>query len=144
MRKKEFNVLMVDDDPGDAGLVRVAFADSPVVCRLDHAPDGVEALRRLRSAFLERDGAARPDLILLDINMPRKSGHEVLAELKADVDLRGIPVVMLTTSDAERDISAAYRAGAAGYVTKPVDIDALFASIRGIVDYWFGLARLPA
>jgi len=144
MHREEYRVLMVDDDPGDAGLVRVAFADTAVRCRLEHAPDGVEALRRLRDTSAATDGIhTRPDLILLDINMPRKTGHEVLAELKADVDLRGIPVVMLTTSDAERDIAAAYRAGAAGYITKPVDVDALFASVHGLVNYWFGLSRLP-
>ncbi|MFD2235393.1 response regulator [Phaeospirillum tilakii] len=138
---QSFVVLMVDDDPGDAGLVRAAVASGTYPCRFDHAGDGVVALERLRS---DASNGHRPDLILLDINMPRKNGHLVLGEIKADQALCDIPVVMLTTSDAERDIAAAYRAGAAGYVTKPVDVDALFAAIRSIQDYWFGVMRLPS
>lgn len=139
-----FNVLLVEDDPGDAGLVRAAFADGRFSCHLDHVVDGVEALRRLRAALNGEAGATLPDLVLLDLNMPKKTGHEVLAELKADSILKDLPVVVLTTSDAERDIAAAYHAGASGYVTKPVDVDMLFQSIQGIQDYWFGLMRLPA
>jgi len=136
---ESFVVLMVDDDPGDAGLVKVAVASGGYPCRFDHAADGMAALERLRAGHEDQ----RPDLILLDINMPRKNGHAVLGEIKSDHALCDIPVVMLTTSDAERDIAAAYRAGAAGYVTKPVDVDALFAAIRSIQDYWFGVMRLP-
>lgn len=136
-------VLMVDDDPGDAGLVKAAFAVGRYPCRLDHVADGMAAMEFLREERNGENGSTRPDLILLDINMPRKNGHVVLNELKADDRLRDIPVVMLTTSDAERDIATAYQAGASGYVTKPVDVDALFAAIQGIQEYWFGVIRLP-
>jgi CheY-like chemotaxis protein len=134
---------MVDDDPGDAGLVKAAFSVGRYPCRLDHVADGMAAMEFLRKDTNGHNGPVRPDLILLDINMPRKNGHAVLNELKADAELRDIPVVMLTTSDAERDIATAYQAGASGYVTKPVDVDALFAAIQGIQEYWFGVIRLP-
>ncbi|TAN80054.1 MAG: response regulator [Magnetospirillum sp.] len=142
-RSTTFNVLLVEDDPGDAKLVTAAFADSPFNCRLEHVSDGVEAMMRLHAAAAGTDGTRLPDLMLLDLNMPRKNGHEVLAEVKADSRFRDIPVVVLTTSEAERDISAAYKAGASGFITKPVDVDTLFTSIRGIQDYWFGLSLLP-
>ncbi|SEH25236.1 response regulator [Magnetospirillum fulvum] len=138
-----YAVLMVDDDPGDAGLVKAAFSVGRYPCRLDHVADGIAAMEFLRDGTIGKNGTPRPDLILLDINMPRKNGHDVLNELKADTHLRDIPVVMLTTSDAERDIAIAYRSGASGYVTKPVDVDALFAAIQGIQEYWFGVMRLP-
>jgi len=137
-----FSVLLVEDDPGDAGLVKAAFADGRFHCVITHVTDGVEAMKRLRAA-LDSDGGKLPDLVLLDLNMPKMGGHEVLAEMKADLRLRDVPVVVLTTSDAERDVSSAYHSGASGYVTKPVDVDSLFESIRGIQDYWFGLMRLP-
>ncbi len=138
---QNFLVLLAEDDPGDATLVKTAFADSPYQCRIDHAWDGVEAMSKLQS--LAGASGRLPDLLLLDLNMPKKNGIEVLCEIKADPALRDIPVVMLTTSDAPRDIASAYRAGASGYVSKPVDVDSLFTLIRGIQDYWFGLIRLP-
>jgi CheY-like chemotaxis protein len=140
--EQQFKVMLVEDDPGDAGLVKAAFASSRFNCRIEHIIDGVEAMKRLR--VLAAEGQAYlPDLVLLDLNMPRKSGHEVLAEMKAEDLLRDVPVVVLTTSDAERDVAAAYHSGASGFVTKPVDVDALFESIQGILEYWFGLMRLP-
>jgi CheY-like chemotaxis protein len=138
----QFKVMLVEDDPGDAGLVKAAFAGSRFTCQIEHIPDGVEAMKRLRAA-LTGDPSGLPDLVLLDLNMPRKSGHEVLAEMKADPILKDVPVVVLTTSDAERDVASAYHSGASGFVTKPVDVDALFESIQGILEYWFGLMRLP-
>lgn len=138
-----FRVMLVEDDPGDAGLVRAALASGRFTCEVTHLVDGVEAMAALVAA---RDGvgtARLPDLILLDLNMPRKSGHEVLAEMKLDTVLKDVPVVVLTTSDTERDVATAYHSGASGYVTKPVDVDALFESIRGIQEYWFGISRLP-
>lgn len=138
----QFKVMLVEDDPGDAGLVKAAFASSRFTCHIEHIPDGVEAMKRLRAA-LDGDPTTLPDLVLLDLNMPRKSGHEVLAEMKADPILKDVPVVVLTTSDAERDVASAYHGGASGFVTKPVDVDALFESIQGILEYWFGLMRLP-
>ncbi|WP_269078859.1 response regulator [Paramagnetospirillum magnetotacticum] len=140
--EQEFKVMLVEDDPGDAGLVRAAFASSRFVCRIDHISDGVEAMKRLRALALEGTHVL-PDLILLDLNMPKKSGHEVLVEMKADAALKDLPVVVLTTSDAERDVAAAYHSGASGFVTKPVDVDALFEAIQGILEYWFGVMRLP-
>ncbi|CCG42225.1 response regulator [Magnetospirillum molischianum] len=139
----QYVVLIVDDDPGDAGLVKAAFSIGRYPCRLDHVTDGMAAMEFLRDGTSGKNGTLRPDLILLDINMPRKDGHAVLTEVKADARLRDIPVVMLTTSDAERDIATAYRAGASGYVTKPVDVDALFSAVQGIQEYWFGVMRLP-
>lgn len=141
--EQQFRVMLVEDDPGDAGLVKAAFASSRFSCLIEHISDGVEAMKRLRAMAAEGPSSL-PDLVLLDLNMPRKSGHEVLAEMKADDDLKDVPVVVLTTSDAERDVAAAYHSGASGFVTKPVDVDALFESIQGILEYWFGLMRLPA
>jgi len=137
-----YRVLVVDDDAGDVALVSQAIGEGPFPCIVERARDGIEALERLRPPT-DNDDSDMPHLVLLDINMPRKNGHDVLNELKADTHLRDIPVVMLTTSDAERDIAIAYRAGASGYVTKPVDVDALFAAIQGIQEYWFGVMRLP-
>lgn len=141
--EQQFRVMLVEDDPGDAGLVKAAFASSRFNCRIEHIIDGVEAMKRLR--VLAGEGPSfLPDLVLLDLNMPRKSGHEVLTEMKAEDGLKDVPVVVLTTSDAERDVASAYHSGASGFVTKPVDVDALFESIQGILEYWFGLMRLPA
>ncbi|MDO8605921.1 MAG: response regulator [Phaeospirillum sp.] len=142
-RVASFNVLLVEDDPGDAKLIKAAFAAGSFDCRLNHASDGIEAMKHLNAAADGLDGLLLPDLMLLDLNMPKMNGHEVLIVMKADTRLKEIPVVVLSTSEAERDISAAYNAGASGFVTKPMDVDTLFSSIRGIQDYWFGLSRLP-
>ncbi len=137
-----FDILLVEDEPADAHLVRSALKENKVLCNLHHVLDGVEAM-----AFLKREGeyqsAAQPDLILLDLNMPRMNGREFLAAVKADDELRPIPVVVLTTSDVERDVVASYKLGAAGYITKPVDMDQFVDAIRQLDNYWFVLARLP-
>lgn len=138
-----FDVLLVEDEPADANLVRSALKENKVFCNLHHVADGVEAL-----AFLRREGethrtAPRPDLILLDLNMPRMNGREFLATAKADEALAAIPVVVLTTSDAERDVLASYKLGAASFITKPVDMEQFIAVIRQIDSYWFTLTRLP-
>jgi len=138
-----FDVLLVEDEPADANLVRAALKEGKVLCHLHHAIDGVEAL-----AFLRRQGerhreAPQPDLILLDLNMPRMNGREFLAAVKADEALEAIPVVVLTTSDVERDVVASYKLGAAGYITKPVDMEQFIDAIRQLNDYWFVLTRLP-
>lgn len=140
----EFEILLVEDNPGDAGLARAALTEGKMLCRVHHAKDGVEAM-----AFLRREGplyaqAPRPDLMLLDLNMPRMNGREVLREMRADPALRTIPVVVLTTSDVERDIESAYSLGANSYVTKPVDFDQFIRAIQMIEDYWFSIVRLPA
>ena len=135
-------ILLVEDNPGDARLTREALRDTKVHNRLNVATDGVEAL-----AYLRRQGkyahAARPDLILLDLNLPRKDGREVLAEIKADDDLRSIPVVVLTTSRAEQDIVRSYNLHANAYVTKPVDLDQFITVVKSIEDFWFTIVRLP-
>lgn len=138
-----FDVLLVEDEPADANLVRLALKEGKINCRLHHAMDGVQAL-----AFLHREGdqhasAPKPDLILLDINMPRMNGRELLQALKADSALSAIPVVMLTTSDVERDVVESYQLGASGYITKPVDIEQFFHAIQQVESYWFTLTRLP-
>lgn len=137
-----FDILLVEDEPADANLVRSALKQNRVLCNMHHVMDGVEAL-----AFLRREGqyrdAPQPDLILLDLNMPRMNGREFLEVMKADEELKPIPVVVLTTSDVERDVVASYKLGAAGYITKPVDMDQFIDAIRQLDSYWFVLARLP-
>ena len=138
-----FDILLVEDEPADAHLVRAALKENKVFCNLHHVLDGVEAL-----AFLRRQGenyrdAPLPDMILLDLNMPRMNGREFLAAVKADAALQAIPVVVLTTSDVERDVVVSYKLGAAGYITKPVDMAQFIDAIRQLGNYWFTLTRLP-
>jgi CheY-like chemotaxis protein len=136
------SVLLVDDDPGDVLLVREAFEDNKVGNLLSVVSDGVEAM-----AYVRREGsyadAARPDLILLDLNLPRKSGIEVLAEVKGDPALSMIPVVVLTTSEAEEDIVRAYKLHANAYITKPVDFMQFSQIVHQIDDFFIGLVKLP-
>ncbi len=139
MSEYDYTVMLVDDDLGAAHLVMVAIADSPYRCRLQHFRDGVTAMNHLHS--IVGNGRDIPDLVLLDLNMPRKNGFEVLADIRNDDILMDIPVVVLSTSDAEQDVTLAYRSGASGYVTKPIDIDDLFMAVKGIEDYWFRLVR---
>ena len=138
-----FDILLVEDEQSDANLVRSALKENKVYCNLHHVVDGVEALEFLRGKEPRFSDVPRPDLILLDLNMPRMNGREFLDVVKADEDLRTIPVVVLTTSDVERDVVASYKLGAAGYITKPVDMDQFIEAIRQLDNYWFVLARLP-
>lgn len=135
-------ILLVEDNPGDVRLTIEAFKEGRVHNRLSVARDGVEAL-----AFLRRQGAfanaARPDLILLDLNLPRKDGREVLAEIKEDASLRRIPVVVLTTSKAEEDILRTYDLHANCYIAKPVDLEQFLSVVRSIDDFWLSVVRLP-
>lgn len=135
-------ILLVEDDPGDVVITREAFADNKVRNQLSVVSDGESAM-----AFLRRTGeftdAPRPDLILMDLNLPRKSGHEVLAEIKADPSLRRIPVVVLTTSDAEEDVLRSYDLHANAFVTKPVDFECFLDAIRQIDDFFITVVRLP-
>ena len=135
-------ILLVEDNPGDVRLTREALKESKVHNAMDVVNDGVEAL-----AFLRREGkhadAVRPDLILLDLNLPRKGGLEVLSEIKADDVLKSIPVVILTTSQAEQDIVRSYKLFANAYVTKPVDLEQFITVIRSIEDFWVEIVRLP-
>jgi CheY-like chemotaxis protein len=135
-------ILLVEDNPGDVRLTREGLREGKVQNNLSVAPDGVEAL-----AFLRREGkytnAARPDLILLDLNLPKMDGREVLEVIKADASLRNIPVVVLTSSQAEQDIVRAYDLHANCYITKPVDLDQFIRVVHSIEDFWFTVVKLP-
>ena len=135
-------VLLVEDNPGDVELTREALHDSKVHMRLSVASDGVEALAFLRAEGAFAD-APRPDLILLDLNLPKRDGRSVLAEIKQDRALRHIPVVILTSSQAEQDILKAYDLHANCYVTKPVDLDQFITIVRSIEQFWFTVVKLP-
>ncbi|GAA0720342.1 response regulator [Dactylosporangium roseum] len=135
-------VLLVEDDPGDVLMTQEAFEEHKVRNKLNVVPDGEEAL-----AYLRREGkhaeATRPDLILLDLNLPRVDGREVLQVIKEDQDLRRIPVVVLTTSQADEDILRSYSLHANAYVTKPVDFDSFIAVVRQIDEFFVSVVKLP-
>ncbi|MFQ3648503.1 MAG: response regulator [Anaerolineae bacterium] len=135
-------ILLVEDNPGDVRLTREALKDSKMHNTLHVASDGVEALRFLRGEG-EYKGSPRPDIILLDLNLPRKDGREVLAEIKADESLRRIPVVILTTSDDEHDILRSYDLHANCYITKPLDLRQFATIVKTIENFWFQIVKLP-
>ena len=135
-------VLLVEDDAGDVVLIEEAFADNKVRNRLHVVSDGVDALRFLRREDEFAD-APRPDLILLDLNLPRKDGREVLAEIKTDEALQQIPVVVLTTSKLEEDVLRSYKLHANAYVTKPVDFDRFIEVVRQIDEFFVTVVKLP-
>jgi len=135
-------VLLVEDNPGDAELTRIALQDSKISINLNVVEDGVEAMAFLR----KQDNYAKkphPDIVLLDLNLPRKDGREVLAEIKSDDNLRRIPVVVLTTSQSEEDILKAYNLAANCYITKPVDFDQFVKIVQSIENFWFAIVKLP-
>jgi CheY-like chemotaxis protein len=136
-------ILLVEDSPSDADLTEEALSDGKVLNHLHWVEDGVEAL-----AFLRRQGkytkAPRPDLILLDLNLPKKDGREVLAQIKADPSLKLIPVVILSTSAAERDILKTYELNANCYVTKPIDLEQFISVVKLIEEFWLALVKLPS
>jgi len=135
-------VLLVEDNPGDVRLTREAFREANSAIRVHVAADGVEAM-----AFLHRKGenrdAPRPDLILLDLNMPKMDGREVLARIKADDSLKTIPTVILTTSEAPEDVVSCHELQASCYLTKPVQLEAFESLVKGINDFWLANVRLP-
>ena len=135
-------ILLVDDDLADVRLTQEALKEHKVFCETAVVQDGVDAL-----AYLRREGqygsVSRPDIILLDLNMPRKDGREVLEEIKADPQLRRIPVVILTTSQADQDVLHSYDLGANCYITKPVDLGQLTAVVQAIENFWFTVVKLP-
>jgi chemotaxis family two-component system response regulator Rcp1 len=139
---KPIEILLVEDSPGDVRLTREAFKDSKVLNNLYVVKDGVEAM-----AFLRREGqyarVVRPELILLDLNLPRKNGQEVLAEIKEDPGLKRIPVIILTVSRAEEDILRSYNLHANCYITKPVELDQFLTAIKSIEDFWLAIVKLP-
>lgn len=139
----QFHILLVEDDEGDAHLTRLALREGRLLAQVHHVYDGLEALDFLRGCHVRHPQSPRPDLILLDLNMPRMDGREFLSAVKQDDDLRAIPVVVLTTSDVERDIDASYRRGASGYITKPVGMDQFIEAVRALDEYWFSVVRLP-
>jgi CheY-like chemotaxis protein len=140
---RPIEVLLVEDDPGDVLLIREAFEFNKVHNNLNVVSDGEQAL-----AYLRREGehaeALRPDLVLLDLNLPRKDGREVLAEVKQDAELRTIPIVVLTTSEAEEDVLKSYQLHANAYVTKPVDFERFVSIVRQIDDFFVSVVRLPS
>lgn len=135
-------ILLVEDSPGDVRLTREAFRDSNKLIRLHVASDGVEAM-----TFLKHEGghahAPRPDLILLDLNLPKMDGRDVLAQIKKDDSLKMIPTVILTTSEAEADIVKSYQLQANCYLTKPVQLEAFESLVKSINDFWLRMVKLP-
>jgi chemotaxis family two-component system response regulator Rcp1 len=138
---KSFQILLVEDSLSDIRLIREALKETPVLVEITVAHDGVEATDYLRKAEIEL--VARPDLVLLDLNLPRKNGLEVLAEVKASPNLKEIPVLIMTSSRADRDIKEAYRLNANCYIAKPNELAEFVHVLRGIEDFWFGTATLP-
>lgn len=139
---KPVEILLVEDNPADVRLMQEAFREGEVRNSMSVVADGMAAM-----SFLRREGiygdAPRPNLILLDLNLPRKNGHEVLAEIKLDAKLRAIPVVVLTTSSASEDVLAAYNLHANCYITKPADVARFFQVVNSVNDFWLHTARLP-
>lgn len=139
---KPIDILLVEDNPGDVDLMSEAFEDAHVANNLFVVEDGEEAI-----SFLTRTGAytekPRPDIILLDLNLPKKNGHEVLAFIKTHDDLRRIPVIVLTSSEADKDIIKSYNLHANSFITKPVDLDKFLEVIKTLEDFWLRIVKLP-
>ena len=141
-KNKPLEILLVEDDPGDADLTMEFLEEAKVMVNINVVDDGVKAL-----AYLQNEGryvnASRPDLILLDLNLPKRNGREVLQVIKNNKKLRSIPVVVLTTSDADEDILKSYRLGANSYVTKPVGLEQFAQIVKSIESFWFSVVKLP-
>jgi chemotaxis family two-component system response regulator Rcp1 len=142
MMPRMIEILLVEDNPGDVRLIQEALKENKVRNRLHVAKDGVEAVDFLRRKGAFAD-APRPDLILLDLNLPKRDGREVLSDIKGDPNLKRIPVVVLTTSDDEHDILASYNLHANAYVTKPLDLDQFLKIVRQIEGFWLTVVKLP-
>lgn len=139
---RPIEILLVDDDPGDVLLTKKALQQVKFYNEVHTAPNGIEAMRFLRQED-EHVDAPRPDLILLDLNMPRMDGRELLRSIKADIHLKRIPVVVLTTSDSDEDILRSYDLQASCYITKPVNLDQFTRVVAAIHDFWLAVVRLP-
>jgi two-component system, chemotaxis family, response regulator Rcp1 len=141
--EREVEFLLVEDNPGDVRLTQEALTECAIPNNLNVVPDGMEAV-----AFLRREGkyanAPRPDVVLLDLNLPKKDGREVLAVVKADPELKSIPIVVLTSSEAENDILRSYELHANCYVTKPTDLDQFIKVIKSIKHFWLHVVKLPS
>ena len=142
-RQKHVQILLVEDNPGDIILITEAFKEANVQGTFSIAKDGVEALEYLYTSQKVGSLNVRPELIILDLNMPRKDGHEVLLEIKKSKDLRSIPVIVMTTSKDSADILRAYDAQANCYITKPVDFNQLTRVAKSIEEFWLTLVQLP-
>jgi len=142
VRTKAVEILLVEDNPGDVRLMTEALKETQVRKRLHLAEDGVQAMSFLRRKG-PHAGAPRPDLILLDLNLPKKDGREVLAEIKEDPKLKSIPVVVLTTSQSEQDVLRSYQLHANCYISKPVGLENLIAVVQSIEGFWLKTVRLP-
>lgn len=140
---KPIEILLVEDSPGDVRLTIEALKEGKILNNLSVAKDGVEAM-----AFLRKEGkyvnATRPDLILLDLNLPKKNGQDVLAEIKGDISLKRIPIVILTISKMEEDVLKTYENHANCYIVKPVDLDQFLGVVKSIGDFWLGIVKLPS
>ncbi len=137
-----FDILLLEDEPADAFLVKMALKEGKILANLRHVTDGREGLDFLAKSDKYKT-ASRPDLILLDLNMPRMNGYEFLKKIKADPNFNDIPIVVLTTSDVESDVVRSYKLGAASYMSKPVDMEKFISAIHQLGNYWFTLIRLP-
>ena len=138
---ESLNILLIEDSPSDVRLVREALKENPIPVEMTVVRDGVEAMDYLHRA--EQGAISRPDLVLLDLNLPRKNGREVLAEVKGSPALRQIPVVVMTSSRSEEDVQEAYELNANCYITKPADLSEYVKVVRSIEDFWFATATLP-
>lgn len=141
-KDRPVEILLIEDNSGDVLLTKEAFEEIDFKDRINVARDGDDAMDYLRKRGPYKD-VSRPDLILLDLNLPRKDGREVLEEIKSDPELRSIPVIILTTSKSERDIRICYDLHANCYITKPVDFEEFLKIVKYIVDFWLGLVKLP-
>ena len=139
---KAVEILLVEDNPGDVRLTIEALKESKIINNLNFVEDGIEAMSYLKKEDKYK-GKSRPDLIILDLNLPKKDGREVLAEIKSDDSLKQIPVVILTTSEAEEDIIKTYELHANCYITKPVNMEQFIKVVKSVGDFWFSIVMLP-
>jgi CheY-like chemotaxis protein len=140
---KPVEILLVEDNAGDVGLIEEVFEEAKIKNNIHVAEDGEEAMKYLNGKG-KFQGSPRPDIILLDLNLPKKDGREVLREIKEDSNLKNIPIIVLTTSNAEKDILRAYELHANAYVTKPLDFDQFIKVVGSIVNFWLEIVRLPS
>lgn len=142
-RGRPVEILLVEDNPGDARLTQEVFLEGKVQNRINIVDDGVKALAYLQGLG-EYKNVPRPDIVMLDLNLPKKDGREVLAEIKGDPKLRRIPVIILTTSQAEEEILKAYNLNVNCYITKPVDLDKFIRAVKTIEEFWLSIVKLPS
>lgn len=140
--QQTFQILLVEDNPGDIKIAQEAFKQNNSTTTLNYVQDGIQAIDYLKKN-LAFANAITPDLILLDLNLPKKDGKEVLLEIKTDKALKQIPVIILTTSESETDINECYLLGANSYITKPMDLESFLKAIKSIEEYWLKTAKLP-